>query len=234
MIQDPLTLFRSRWYRTLETLLLLTVGALVVYALYVVFMVVPQEKVMGAVQRIFYFHVGSAVSCYASFALVFAASLGVLATSKRSLDLVNGAAGEVGFLFCTITLVSGMIWAKAAWNTWFRWEPRLVTFLLLWFIFLAFSLLRAFSTSQYRAVHSAIIGLLGSLTVPLVWISVKFLPQVAQLHPQVVERQGLKDPLFGYGLGISVLALVLFQFLLVMIRARLELVSTKAKELPYG
>ncbi|MCB0310885.1 MAG: cytochrome c biogenesis protein CcsA [Bdellovibrionales bacterium] len=194
---------------------------LVASAMYVVFMIVPNERIMGPVQRIFYFHVGSAIACYVSFAVVLTASLAYLGTRRKSWDAILHAAGEVGFIFCTIVLVSGMIWAKSAWNTWFRWEPRLVTFLLLWFIALSFNILRRFGEPAKVPQHSAVLGLLGAMTVPLVVFSIKFLPQFAQLHPQVVAQRGLKDPSFIFAMFFCMAVLVLLQLRLLWIRFRI-------------
>jgi heme exporter protein C len=191
-------------------------------ATYMVFLVVPTEKVMGAIQRIFYFHVGSALACYLSFGVAFVASLAVLATRKKEWDSLNVAASEVGFMFCSVTLGSGMIWAKTAWNTWFRWEPRLVTFLLLWMIFAGFIILRRFGDENKLEVHSAVVGIMGSLMVPIVWLSVYFLPQVAQLHPKVVEEGGLRDSSYVWCFVISSVALLVFALTLIWIRTRLE------------
>jgi heme exporter protein C len=192
---------------------------LVAVAQYYVFMVVPNEQVMGAVQRVFYFHVGSALACYAAFAVVFVASLMYLATRSERADLLSVAAGEVGFVLCTIVLVTGMIWGHSAWNTWFRWEePRLVTFLVLWLIFLSFTVLRNFGDPTKTAVHGSILGILGAISVPIVYVSIKFLPQSARLHPEVIERGGLKDPSYWQAFGLSVVALFLLCALLVWVR----------------
>jgi heme exporter protein C len=194
---------------------------LVAAAQYYVFMVVPNEQVMGAVQRVFYFHVGSALACYAAFAVVFVASVTYLATRSERADLVSVAAGEVGFVLCTIVLVTGMIWGHSAWNTWFRWEePRLVTFLVLWLIFLSFTVLRNFGDPTKTAVHGSILGILGAISVPIVYVSIKFLPQSARLHPEVIERGGLKDPSYWQAFGLSVVALLALCALLVWVRYR--------------
>lgn len=220
-----------RLWKIIDALLLLGTAGFITYALYLVFLVVPNERVMGPIQRIFYFHVGSAIACYISFACVFFASVLYLATKETLYDLLSQAAGEVGFIFCTIVLISGMIWGHTAWNTWFRFEPRLVTFLLLWLIFLAFSLLRTFGEGGKIPTHSAVLGILGSLTVPIMIYSIKLLPAAAQLHPQVIENRGLKDPSFGHALFISIIALSLLQFVLVRIRFRIECLQRQQAEL---
>ena len=193
----------------------------VLYSLYMIFMVVPDEKIMGPVQRVFYFHVGSAIACYVAFGIVLAGSVGFLATKEVKFDIYNVAAGEVGFVFCTITLLSGMIWGNAAWNTPFQWEPRLVTFLLLWLIFLTFIILRIFAEPTLVRTHSAVLGIIGALLVPVVWYSVKLMPAALQLHPQVVENRGLKDVRFYYGMIAGITSLIILEVYLIWLRVRL-------------
>ena len=210
----------------LFTLLTLLSFILLLTANYLIFLITPNEKVMGPVQKIFYFHVGSALSCYLAFAISLFCSIAFLKTRKYRYDATNAAAGEVGFLFCSIVLISGMIWGHAAWNTWFHWEPRLVTFLILWLIFLGFNLLRAFGEPNSIGIQSSILGILGACTVPLVIFSIKLLPAVRQLHPEVVGKQGL-DPVFIPPLVFSILGLTLLQVLLIWLRSRIELLTSE-------
>jgi heme exporter protein C len=215
----------------LEILALSIIGALVVGANYLVFMVVPNERVMGPVQRIFYFHVGSAFACYCSVALMLVGAILYLATRKDEMDSLQASAGEVGFVFCTLVLVSGMIWAKSAWNTAFSFkEPRLVSFLLLWLIFLGFILLRRFGDRARLAQHSAVLSILGAITVPIVIYSVKILTR-GQLHPQVVENQGLKDPSFKLAFWYCSFVLVLLQGFMVWLRYRVLALERRVEAL---
>lgn len=216
----------SKLYTLAVSLTLLIVG----FAQYLVFMVVPNERIMGAVQRVFYFHVASAFACYAAFGVVFFASLLFLATRKRSADLLCIAAGEVGFVFCTITLVTGMIWGHSAWNTWFRWEePRLVTFLVLWLIFLSFVVLRNFGDPTKTAEHGSILGIIGAASVPLVYLSIKLLPQSARLHPEVIEHGGLKAPSYWWAFGISVVGMLSLCAVLVWLRFMIGRAEERAR-----
>lgn len=199
-------------------------------AQYFIFMVVPNEQVMGAVQRIFYFHVATALACYAAFFVVFVASVSYLTSRDKRHDRISVAAGEVGFVFCTIVLITGMIWGHSAWNTWFRWEePRLVTFLVLWLIFLSFTVLRNFGDPAKTAVHGSILGIIGAASVPLVYASIKLLPQSARLHPEVIEHGGLKDVWFYRALGVSVVGMLLLCALLVWVRYRIGVAEDRAR-----
>lgn len=199
-------------------------AGLLVWSNYLVFLYVPNERVMGPVQRIFYFHVGSATASYCAIAIVLIASMSYLATRSWKMDVVAEAAGEVGFLLCTIVLISGMIWGQSAWGTWFRWEPRLITFLLLWLLFLGFNLLRMFGDPDKIGSHSAVLGIVGAVTVPIMVFSIKLLPQVAQLHPEILEKGGL-DPKMKFALFVTMAAIVFLQFLLIWLRARIGFLS---------
>lgn len=222
---------RSGW-RLAESALTTITIPLIFYSTYYIFMVATDERMMGAVQRIFYFHVGSAIASYVAFGIVLICSLAYLGLRDRKFDIINEAAAEVAFVFCTITLASGMIWGYSAWNTLFRWEePRLVSFLLLWLIALSFLLMRHFGDVRKLGAHSAVLGILGALTVPLVWISITFAPQSAQLHPRVVDTGGLKHPSFYIGMFLSMGALVALQLKLTITRARIGFLAARVADL---
>lgn len=217
-------------FKAVETAAVLSVGLLMAYALWLVFMVVPNERVMGPVQRIFYFHVGSAIACYCSVATVLFGSLAFLATRRSVFDIVSEAGAEVGLVLSTAVMMSGMIWARPIWNTWFHWEPRLLSFLCLWLIFLALTLLRKFGDPERTPAHCAVLGIVATITVPIVVYSIQLLPQVAQLHPQVVGNRGLREETFRYAWGVTTCALIAFQFLLVYVRVRIGWVHAKARQ----
>lgn len=205
-----------------------TVGASICIpaALYLIFLYVPNEVFMGPVQRLFYFHVGAALASYFAYALLFAGSLWYLATQSLEADTLAAAAGEVAFLFCSIVLSSGMIWGKAVWGVWFNTEPRLLTFLLLWFLSLSYVLLRKFVNRAQVAKSSAVLGVSAAVCVPLMVFSIKLLPAVKQLHPEVIERAGLA-PSMRIALAVTVLAVFLLQAMLLSLRVRLGLLELK-------
>jgi heme exporter protein C len=155
-----------------------------------------------------------------------------LTSRNKRHDALSVAAGEVGFVLCTIVLITGMIWGHSAWNTWFRWEePRLVTFLVLWLIFLSFTVLRNFGDPSKTAVHGSILGILGAASVPLVYLSIKLLPQSARLHPEVIEHGGLRDPSYWQAFGISVVGMLLLCALLIWVRYRIGCAEDRARTL---
>lgn len=182
----------------------------VIGALALVFVVAPDEVMMGPVQRIFYFHVGSAMASYLMIAVMLAGSSFFLVTRHREWDIIAQASAGVGLMFCTIVLLSGSIWGHSAWNTWWRWEPRLVASLALWLILSSYVLLRRFSSgSEQEARFAAVLGIVAALFVPVVIYSIRLLAQNEQLHPQVVGREGLKDPAYVWALLASIGALSL-------------------------
>lgn len=204
-----------------RVLLPFAVLLVVVIANVLTFLVVPNELVMGAVQRLFYFHVGAAMATYALVGLLFVASIFYLSGQKPEWDLVGRSSAVVGLLFASIVLVTGSIWGHSAWNTWWRWEPRLVSFLVLWLLLLSYSLLRSFTTNDERQGNfSAVLGILCAVNVPIVIFSVKFLDHTQQLHPQVVVNRGLEDIRLIYTLIISNVAVILLAMWLLMLKVK--------------
>jgi len=203
---------------------LLAVTAIaVMFSLNLVFMVVPTERVMGAVQRIFYFHVGAAMACYALVAILFMTSVMYLISKKIVWDQFSIAAGGVATLFCSIVLFSGMIWGHSSWNTWWRWEPRLVSFLVLWLLLVSYVLMRALLKSEEKLQNFAsIVGILVAIQIPIVIFSIRLLSPQEQLHPEVVGNQGLKDYRFVVALISANLSFICLGLLLFLYRVRQE------------
>lgn len=157
-------------------------------AIYAVFIYSPMEKVMREAQKIFYFHVGVAWNAALAFLVVFIASIMYLKTRDLKWDRLGLASGEIGLLFTTLVLVTGPIWAKSAWNTWWTWEPRLTSTLVLWFIYLAYFLVRGAVGENYRkATLSSVFGIIGFCNIPIVYYSVRLWNLN---HPVVVGAGG--------------------------------------------
>jgi heme exporter protein C len=201
----------------------------VLAALYLVFMVVPTEREMGIVQRIFYFHVSSAWVAYLGFFLVAGASAVYLWNGSPTADRLALAGAEVGVLFCTILLITGPLWARPVWGVWWTWDPRLTMTVILWAIYASYLMLRAFG-GEDEAVrrYAAVLGIVGVLDIPIIMVSVRLLRGV---HPAVITRaaggSGLTDPWMRLGLLVSFVALVLLAGWLVALRVRTERLATE-------
>lgn len=191
---------------------------LVAASLALAFLYVPMERTMGEVQRIFYFHVPFALSSFFCFAVVLVASLGYLATRRDRWDVVGNAAAEVGFLACTVVLLTGPVWARAAWNVWWTWDARLTTTLVLWLIYAGYLLLRAFGTDEARTRRFAsVLGVVGALDVPIVYLSVKWF---RTQHPSATffTREGLPVPEMAFTLRFCLLSILLLVISLMLKR----------------
>lgn len=175
-------------------------------SLYLVFIWSPVEKIMGASQKIFYFHVGSAWVAFFAFFVVGVYSVLILKNPTESRFINAGASAEIGVLFTTITLITGMIWGKSSWNVWWTWEPRLVTTLILWFIYVAYLFVRKMEGSWEKiAKLSAVFGIIGCINVPIVFMAIRWWN--TKLHP-VVFGEGKNQA--GGGIEPEMLTALLF------------------------
>jgi heme exporter protein C len=197
--------------------------AFMLAALWLVFMVVPTEREMGIVQRIFYFHVSSAWAAFLGFFLVAGGSAVYLWNGSRRADRLAYASAEVGVLFCTLVLVTGPIWARPIWGVWWTWDPRLTMTVILWAIYASYLMLRAFG-GEDDAVrrYAAVLGIVGVLDIPIIRVSVRLLRGI---HPSVITQKegggsGLVDPSMRTALYVSSVALLLLAWWLVQLRMR--------------
>ena len=195
--------------------------ALVLAALVAIFVQAPTERHLGDVQRIFYFHVACAWTAFLSFFLVFVSSLAYLRTRKAAWDVLAVSAAEIGVVFTSIALLTGSVWAKHAWGTWWEWEPRLTTTLLLWLIYVAYLMLRtAIPEASRRATFSAVFGIAGFVDVPIVFMSIRWWRSI---HPAVVSGRGMDLDVAMYpAFFLSLAAFSLVFVYLVVLRSALE------------
>jgi heme exporter protein C len=171
---------------------LLTVlsAAMMIAALYLVFLYAPREATMGDVQRIFYFHVSSAWVGFFAFFVTLLSGIAFLRSGRRYWDIVGSSSAEIGVTFTAMAVVSGSVWAKPTWNSWWPWqqEPRLVLVTILLLIYLAYFMLRAFlDDEEQKARFAAVYGIVAFVSVPLTFMSIRWWQSV---HPVVFERQG--------------------------------------------
>jgi heme exporter protein C len=189
-------------------------------AIYMVFVYVPTDKVQGIVQRIFYFHVPLAIMTFVAFGTVAVASALFLWRGARASDRVAHAAAEVGMVFCTLVLITGPIWARPVWGTWWTWDARLTTTLILWLIYAAYLMLRSFSgAADQGARYAAVLGVVGAVDIPIINRSVYWWRTI---HPAVlITREGgsgLADPRMQATLGVCFLAFFLLFVWLIWVR----------------
>ena len=191
---------------------------LVPISLYLVFLYAPIERQLGPSQKIFYYHVPSAISCFVGFFLVLLGSVMYLLTRQRKWDLLAGVAAELGLVFCLIVLTTGPLWAKPAWGVYWTWDVRLTTTLIMALMYAAYLLLKVSSREDpRRATFSAVYGIVCFVNVPVVHFSVRLFRSV---HPLLFKadseiRQALA-PSMWWTFGFCMITVfVLFAWILV-------------------
>jgi len=196
---------------SLKTIFALITGIMMLANLYFIFMVAPTDAVLGNVQRIFYFHVPIAIMSFLAFFLVFIASLVYLFKRSLKWDSFAYASAEVGVVFVTLALITGIIWAKPVWNTWWTWEPRLTTTMILWLIYVAYLMVRSYAPNQSKgAIYAAVVGIVGFVDVPIVYYSVVWWRSI---HPSpVVGPFAQSDALDGTMALILLFSFITFVF----------------------
>jgi len=208
-----------------STVLIWLTGIVFFTAIAAIFIFVPTEKTEGPIQRIMYLHIPSAWLAFFAFFIVFISSILFLWKKEREWDIYAHASAEIGVVFCSLVLITGPIWAKPIWGTWWVWDARLTSTLILWLIYVAYLMLRSQTEAgSIRARYAAVLGIVGFLNIPFIHFSVlwwrTFHPQ-----PKVISAEG-----FGKGmdtsmlatLGTSLCAFTLLYFLLMGQRIRLE------------
>lgn len=163
--------------------------ALLLGALYLVFGYAPREAIMGEVQRVFYFHVAAGWVGMLAFLTTAAAGALYLARRDRRWDRLAVASVEIGVVFIFINIASGSIWARPAWNTWWTWDPRLVTATIMELLYVAYLMLRqGIDDPDRRARFGSVYGIAAFVSVPITFLSIRFFRTI---HPVVI---GSNDP----------------------------------------
>ena len=218
---------RGIQFLNLKIALALITGVLMLMNIYFIFMIAPTDAVLGHVQRVFYFHVPIAIMSFLAFFLVFIASLMYLFKRSTRWDSFAHASAEVGVIFVTLALITGIIWARPVWNTWWTWEPRLTTTLILWLIYVAYLMVRSYAPTQSKgAIYAAVVGIIGFVDVPIVYYSVVWWRSI---HPSpVVGPFAQSDALDGTMALILLYSLVTFVFFFAyIVMERMELKTSE-------
>ena len=147
--------------------------ALMLVAGAAIFLYAPTDYLQGPVQRIFYLHVSSAIAAYGCFAVVLVGGIIYLRAENPVADRFARAGALVGLVFTTVTLVMGMLWAKPIWNTFWTWDARLTSTLVLWMIYAGYLLVRRLADPGRQSARlAAVVGIFGFIDVPVVHFSV--------------------------------------------------------------
>lgn len=184
-------------------------GVVLAVAIYMMFIYAPTDAVQGPAQRIFYIHVPMAWIAFLAFFITFIGGIVYLIRGSQAWDQVARASAEIGLIFTTVVLITGSIWGKPIWGTWWEWDARLTTTLLLWFIYLGYFMLRSYVSDPAKgARYAAVLGIFGFIDVPIIYKSVEWW---RTLHPGPVVTTGgaaMPDEMF-YTLMVSLLGFTL-------------------------
>ena len=193
-------------------LMLLAAGAIFLYA--------PSDALQGPEQRIFYLHVSSAIAAFACFAVVLIGGILYLRNESLTADRLARSGALVGVVFTTVTLVMGMLWARPVWNTWWTWDARLTSTLVLWIIYAGYLLVRQLAEPGRQAARiGAVVGIFGFVDVPVVHFSVTWW---RTQHPgPIVVRDALPPEMLATFLFTMACTIVLAA-VMIAIRYRIE------------
>ncbi len=203
-------------------ILALTSLVAILTALGLVFLYAPREATMGEVQRIFYFHVASAWVGFFGFFVTFVAGIAYLATSARRWDILALSSVEVGLTFITMTVLTGMLWARPVWGAYWTWEPRLTISAIQLLLYIAYVMLRRSVDTPARAARFAsVYGIVAFVTVPLSWFAIRWWRTI---HPDLFSAGGgmALTPRMVQTLLASLAAFTLLYATLLRQRIRLE------------
>ena len=201
-------------------------------SIWAIFLYAPTDAIEGDPQRIFYFHLPSAIIGMLAFGIVAVAGIVYLWKKDERWDWVARAAAELGAVFLTFALITGSIWGRATWGTWWTWDARLTTTLILWFIYVGYLMLRSYMGRTPASARSgAVLAIIGFIDVPIIYESVNWW---RTLHPQAVLPIGSAPQLPPEMLLTLVISFVtftlLFSFLMVQLY-QLEKMQTLAQRL---
>lgn len=159
------------------------VAITLVISLFMVFFFAPEERTMGNVQRIFYFHVGAAWVAAVTFLIALIAGVSYLRNPTDNKDTIALASVEIGIIFTSMTIVAGSVWGRPAWGTWWIWTPRLTSITVLWLVYMAYFMLRgAVEDDERKKRYAAVYVIVAFVTVIMTYISIRLLRDI---HPVV-------------------------------------------------
>ena len=202
--------------------------ALMLVAAGFIFLYAPTDALQGDVQRIFYLHVSSAIAAYGCFAVVLLGGIVYLWKDSLAADRLARAGAVVGVVFTTVTLVMGMLWAKPIWGTYWTWDARLTSTLVLWIIYAGYLMVRRLAEPGRQAARfAAVVGIFGFIDVPVVHFSVTWW---RTQHPgPVVINDALPSQML-VGFFVTMAATLFLAAVMIAIRYRIEVIMDQAAE----
>lgn len=199
-------------------------------SIWMIFLYAPTDAIQGEPQRIFYFHVPMAWLGMLGFVIVVIAGTGYLVKKDERWDWAARASAELGAFFITLALITGSIWGKTIWGTWWTWDARLTTTLILWFIYIGYLMLRSYmGRTPASARAGAVLAIIGIIDVPIIYESVNWW---RTLHPPAqVGVQDALPPSVVLTLMVSLTTFTLLYSFLMIQLYQLQRAQTLAQQL---
>jgi heme exporter protein C len=184
----------------------------------------------GIAQKIFYAHLPSALACMLSTTLVFVGSAGFIFKERQGLDRLARSSAGPAWIFCTITLLTGSLWAKSEWGVWWTWDPRLVTFMILWCILTVYVMLRkSLAPGPSRGRVAAPVGIIAFMDLILTLAGVHIWKTI---HPQVITASQVRmDTSMLHTLLVMSVAVIIVNITLIYLRYRIFLINDSVERL---
>lgn len=197
--------------------------------LYLVFVWVPTITEMGIIERIFYLMVPMGWLSLLAFVITGFGSIMYLIKRHSRWDVLANSSAEAGIVFTSVTLLIGSIWAKPIWGVWWTWEARLTATLILWFIYLAYFLVRSFATEEHRgATFAAVVAIVGLVDVPIIALATTLW---RGLHPPALVFKGDIDPRMLRTMIMGVVAFTIFYVSVLSLRVSMRNDETELRRL---
>ncbi len=207
--------------RATDRVLTVAAASTSLVALVMALAVAPPDAVQGQAQRLMYVHVPAAWLAYACFATVLVASVAYLLTRDLRWDRRAQAAGELGVGMTALAIALGSIWGRPVWGTWWVWDPRLVTTVVLLLVYAGYLSVRGLSDDRGTgARRAAAVGILGFVNVPIVHFSVVWWRTLHQPATVLSPDQTVLDGQMATALLLAVVAFTLAGWLVVRRRVR--------------
>jgi heme exporter protein C len=198
-------------------------------SIWMIFLYAPTEVVQGNAQRIFYFHVPMAWIGKLAFGIGAVGGIGYLIKKDERWDWVARAAAESGAVFITLAIILGSIWGKTTWGTWWTWDPKLTAVLVLWFMYIAYIMLRSYmGRSASSAYAGAVLAIIGVIDVPIIYMSVQWW---RTLHPGPEVADGDLPASVVLTLMVALVTFTLFYSFLMIQLYNLQKLQTQAQRL---
>jgi heme exporter protein C len=195
--------------------LLTMIGMLV--SIWMIFFYAPMDAIQKDAQRIFYIHVPSAWVGMLAFTITSVAGVVYLCKADERWDWAARASAEIGTVFLSIALITGSLWGKPIWGTWWTWDPKLTATLILWFMFVAYLMLRSYMGRTHASARAgAVLAIVGVIDVPIIYEAANWW---RTLHPsaEIGQQGALPLPVVMTILVSTVTFTLLFSLLMIQI-----------------